>query len=121
MGTIFLNLKNSKTFEPYRLLLNLSDKKNLKRSNKYFALSNLNTYYTWKIIKKLNTENKFILSAPTWKDEFDGLLDGSYSISDIQDYFVHIIKNHERLADNPPIQTYVTRIGNKCAFKICKY
>ena len=48
MGTKFMNSENSKTFEPYRLLLNLSDKINLKRSNKYVALSNLSIYYTWK-------------------------------------------------------------------------
>ena len=33
--------ENSKTFDPHRLLLNLSDKINLKRSYKYVALSNL--------------------------------------------------------------------------------
>ena len=41
MGTIFMNHKNSKTFDPHRLLLNISDKINLKRSNKYDPLSNL--------------------------------------------------------------------------------
>ena len=35
MDPIFMNSKNSKTIESYRLLLNLSDKKNLKRSDKY--------------------------------------------------------------------------------------
>ena len=34
-------LKNSKTSEDYRLLLNISDKINLKISDKYVALSNL--------------------------------------------------------------------------------
>ena len=41
MGTIFMNPQNSKTFDPHRLLLNLSDKINIKRSDKDFALSNL--------------------------------------------------------------------------------
>ena len=50
MDTIFVNCKNSKTYEPYRLLLNLSDKINLKGSNKYVVLSNLSMYYTWKNI-----------------------------------------------------------------------
>ena len=36
--------ENSKTFDPHRLLLNLSDKINLKRSYKYVALSNLRIY-----------------------------------------------------------------------------
>ena len=41
MGTIFMNSKNSGTSDPHRLLLNLADKINLKRSDKYVALSNL--------------------------------------------------------------------------------
>ena len=41
MGTIFMNSQNSKTFDPHRLLINLSDKINIKRSDKDFALSNL--------------------------------------------------------------------------------
>ena len=56
MDTIFINSENSKTSEPHRLLLNLSDKTNLKRSDKYVALSNLSIYYTWKYIKKGHTK-----------------------------------------------------------------
>ena len=41
MDTIFMNSGDSKTSESHRLLLNLLDKLNLKRSNKYVALSNL--------------------------------------------------------------------------------
>ena len=52
MDTIFMNSENSKTSDPHRLLLNLSDKINLKRSDKYVTLSNLNIYYAWKNIKK---------------------------------------------------------------------
>ena len=43
-----MNLKNSKTSDPHRQLLNLTGKK-LKRSDKYVALSKLSIYYTWKI------------------------------------------------------------------------
>ena len=46
MDTIFMNSENSKTSNPHRLLLNLSDKINLKRSDKYLATSNLSIYYT---------------------------------------------------------------------------
>ena len=46
MDTIFMNSKNSKTSDPYKLLLNLSDKLELKRSDKYVVLSNLGIYYT---------------------------------------------------------------------------
>ena len=41
MDTIFMNSENSKTSDPHRLLLNLSDKINLKRSDKFVALSNV--------------------------------------------------------------------------------
>ena len=52
MDTTFMNSGNSKTSDPQRLLLNLSDKINLKKSDKDVALSNLSIYYTWKNIKK---------------------------------------------------------------------
>ena len=46
-----MNYKKSKTSDTHRLLLNLSGKTNLKRSDKYVAFSNLSIYYTWKNIK----------------------------------------------------------------------
>ena len=52
MNTSFMNSGNSKTSDPYRLLINLSHKINFKGSDKYAALSNLSIYYTWKSIKK---------------------------------------------------------------------
>ena len=92
MDTIFMNSENSETSDPHRLLLNLLGKINLKRSDKYVALSNLSIYYTWKNIKKSYKNNKFKISAPTWNEEFE-LPDESYSVSDIQDYFKYILKN----------------------------
>ena len=59
------------------------------------ALANLNIYYTWKNKSEYNN-NKFKISAPIWNDTFD-LLDGSYSIVDIQDYFEFIIKKYKTL------------------------
>ena len=47
-----MNSENSKTSDPYRLLLNLTDKIYLRRKDKYIALSNLSMYYTWKIYKR---------------------------------------------------------------------
>ena len=82
MDTIFMNSKNSKTSDPHRLLLNLTDKEKLKRSDEYVALLNLSIYYTWKNIKKSYKNNKFKISAPTWNEEFE-LPDGSNSASDI--------------------------------------
>ena len=46
-----MNTQNSKTSDPHRLLLDLTDKTNLRRKDKYIALSDLNVYYTWKIMK----------------------------------------------------------------------
>ena len=77
MGTVFMNSENSKTSDPHRLLLNLLDKINLKRSAEYVALSNLSIYYTWKNMKKSYKNNKFKISAPTWNEELK-LPDGSF-------------------------------------------
>ena len=85
MDTIFVILENSRTSEPYVLILKLTDKLDLRRGEKSIALSNLSIYYTWKNIKSSYKNNKFKI-APTWNDKFE-LLDGSYSVSDIQDYF----------------------------------
>ena len=56
MDTILMSSKSSKTSDPHRLLLNLTDKMNLTRSDKYFILSNLSISYTWKIVKKVIQE-----------------------------------------------------------------
>ena len=112
-----MNTENSKTSEPHKFRLSLSDKLNLKNPNKNIALSNLSTYYTWKNIKSAYNNNEFKISAPTWNDTFD-LPDGSYSIDDIQDYFEFIIKNHETLTENPPVQIYPNKIKNRIVFKI---
>ena len=50
MNTIFMNSRNRKTSDPHRLLINLTDKIDLKRKGKYIALSNLSIYYGWKYI-----------------------------------------------------------------------
>ena len=63
-----MNSEISKTSDLHILLLNLSDKTNFKRSDKYAALLNLNIYYTWKILKKSykNKNKKIKISAPKW-------------------------------------------------------
>ena len=86
MNTTFMNSRNSETSHPHKLLLNLSDKIKLRRSGKYVALSNLIVYYTCKNITKLYKSNVFKISAPMWNEAFK-LIDGPYSVSDIQNYF----------------------------------
>ena len=73
-----MNSKNSKTFKPHVLILNFSDKIELRRSEKSIALSNFSIYHTWKNIKTLYNINKIKLSAPTQNAEFE-LPGGSYS------------------------------------------
>ena len=96
MDTIFMNSENSKNSEPHDLILKLTNKLDLRIDEKVFALSNLSICYTWKNIKSSYNNNKFKISAPTWNDEFE-LPDGSFSISDIQDYFDDILKNMEKV------------------------
>ena len=74
MDTVFMNSKNSQTFNLHRLLLKLRDKIRLNRS----------IYYAWKNIKKSYKNNKFIMSDPTCNENFE-LRGGSYYVPDIQD------------------------------------
>ena len=119
MDTIFMNSENSKTSEMHVLILKLklTDKLDLRRGEKIIALSNLSIYYTWKNIKSSYNNNKFKIYAPTWNDKFE-LLGGSYSVSDIQDYFEYILKRHGENTDKPSVQIYVNKIENRVRFKI---
>ena len=84
-----MNFENSKTFKPHILTLKLTDKLDWRRIEKSIVLSNLSIYYTWKNMKSSYNNNKFKISAPTWNYKFK-LPGGSYSLSDIQDYFKYI-------------------------------
>ena len=64
MEAIFLNSENSKTSEPHRFRLDLTDKFDLKDPKKKMALANLSLYYTWKNIKSEYNNNKYKISAP---------------------------------------------------------
>ena len=112
-----MNTENSKTNEPHRFRLTLADKRNFKGPNKNMASASLSIYYTWKNIESAYNNDKFKISAPTQNYEFN-LLDGLYSISDIQDYFEYIIKKHETITDNPPVQIYTNKLKNNIIFKI---
>ena len=112
-----MNTLNSKANEYNKFIYQFTDKLNIKNPNKNMALANLSIYYTWKNIKSEYNSNKFKISALTWNDEFN-LPDGSYSVSDIQNYFEYTIKKHETIADNPPVKIYLNKIRNKIVFKI---
>ena len=68
-------------------------------------------------MKKSYENNKFKISAPTWNEEFE-LLDGSYSVSDIQQYFEYIIKKHKASTNNSSIRKYIDKIENRITFRI---
>ena len=112
-----MNTLNSKTNESNRFIYQFTDKLNLRNPNKNIALANLSIYYTWKNIKSEYNNNKLKIHASTWNGEFD-LPDGSYYVSDIQDCFEYVIKKHETIADNPPVQIYVNKLKNRIVFKI---
>ena len=117
LDTIFMNSENSRTSEYHVLVRRLTDKLDLRSGQKSVVLSNLSIYYTWQNIKRSYNDNKFKISAPTWSDEFE-LPYGSYSISDIQDYFEYILKKHSENVDNPSFRIYVNKIENRITFKI---
>ena len=117
MDTIFINSDNSKASKAHILKLKLTSKLDLRIGEKVIALSNLSIYYTWKNIKSTYNDNKFKISASTWNEEFK-LPDGSYPVSDIQDYFEYILKMHGENTNNPSIQVYVYKIENRITFKI---
>ena len=117
MDTVFMNSENSKTSEYHVLVLKLTDKLDLRRGQKTVALSNLSLYHTWKNIKSSYNNNNFKISAATWREEFE-LPDGSYSISDIQDYFEYVLKKRNQSVDNPSIRIYIYKTENRITFKI---
>ena len=117
METFFMNSKNSETNEPNRFKYDLIHKLDLKNPNKNMALANLRIYYTSKNAKSIYKIIKFKISDPTWNEPLD-LLDGSYNISEIQDYTEYIIKKHETIGENAPILIYANTINNRIVFKI---
>ena len=105
-------MENIKSDESHKFVINLSQRLGIRSSNKHVALQNLSIYYTWKNVRQQHKNNKVKITAPTWNDEFK-LPDGSYSVSDLQDYIKYIIKKHEALPNNLPIHIYTNRINPK--------
>ena len=112
-----MNSENSKTSKQHVLKLKLTSKLDLRIGEKVIALSNLSIYYIWKNLKSIYNNNKFKILASTWNEEFK-LPDGSYSVSDIEDYFEYILKKHGESTNKPSIQIYVNKIENRVTFKI---
>ena len=117
VDTIFMNSENSKTSKPHVLTVKLTNKLDLRLGEKVIVLSNLSIYYAWKNIKLSYNNNKLKISAPACSNKFE-LPDGSYLISDIQDYFEYILKKYGEDIDKSSVQIYVNKIGNRVTFKI---
>ena len=75
MNTIFMNFKTNGTSDLHRILLSLTDKIKLNKTDKYVALSNLCIYDTWKKIKKSYKNSRLKISAPTWNKNLNYLMD----------------------------------------------
>ena len=116
-GRLFILCINQNGYYLHVLELKLADKLDLRRGKKSIALSNPSIYYTWKNIKSSYNNNKFKISASAWSNEFE-LPDGSYLMSDIQNFFEYILKKHNENDDNPSIRIYVNKIENRITFKI---
>ena len=112
-----MNSENSKANEPHKTVLNLPQRLDLRSWDKHVTLRNVSIYYIWKNIRKQYNNNKLKIIAPAWNDEFE-LPDGSYSVSDIQDYIEFVTKKHETLTIIPPIHVYINRINNRLVFKV---
>ena len=120
VNTIFMNSKNSKACDPHRLSLNLTNKMDLRRKDKYISLSNISIHNTWKNIKKLYKNNKFKLSAPTWNEKLE-LLDGSFSISEIQEFFEHLYKKRGEKTVDHLVKICINQIENRITFNSFVY
>ena len=92
-----MNSENSKTSKPHVLILKLANKLNLRTDEKTIALSNLTIYYTYLLFE---------------------MSDGSYSVSDFQDFFEYIFKKHVQDINKPSLQIYLNKIENTVTFKV---
>ena len=68
---MFVNMENGKSNEPHKLVFNLSQRLDLRSSDKHVDFQNLSIYYTWKNIRKQYKNNKLKIIASTWNDEFE--------------------------------------------------
>ena len=115
MEAIFMNTKNSKTNEPHKLVLPLSQKLNIRSSSKHVTLQNLPICYTCKSIRQQCKSIKIRVIVPILNDDFE-LPDGSYTVSHFKDYTEYIINKQETLSINSPIYIYFKRINNRLVF-----
>ena len=108
MGTIFMNSKKSGISDLHRLLPKLSDKTNLKVSDKYVALPNLSIYYTWKKIKN-SYKNKNLKYQPRHRRKsLNYLMD--HILYQIFKIILNISSKNGKETNNSTIRIYVNKI-----------
>ena len=105
MDNIFRKSENSKASDSHRLLLNLSDKIDLKISDKYVALKMSYKKINLKYQLQRGTKNLYYLMDHSLYQIFIIIL----SISSIK---------HETFTYNPPIKIYVNQIKNTITFRM---
>ena len=112
-----MDSENSKTSDPHRLLVNLLDKINLKRRDKYVALSNPSIYYTWKITKKVIQRQQIwnISCDVEWRIWIAWWI--KFCIRYLRLFWI-CVKKDERVPDNPSIRIHVNKIETRITFKI---
>ena len=84
-------------------------------------MSDLSSHYTWHNIKEQYNNHKFTFSGPTWSEDVT-IPDGSYEISQMQNYFLdEVMKKHEsnvKSNEQSPILIHTNRILNRLSFRI---
>ena len=65
MDTTFVNKENNETSEQCTFVLNLSQRLDLRSSNKHLTLQNLSIFYNWKNIRQQYKNNKLKIKAST--------------------------------------------------------
>ena len=110
-------LKIAKTNKPHKFVLNLSQRLDIRCSNKYVALQNLSIYYTCKNIRKQYKNIKLKIIAPSWNDEFDYQM--FLILCQIFKTLLNTsLKKHENLMTIPHIHVFINRINNRLVLKI---
>ena len=108
MDTIFMNSENSKTCDPQKHLLNVSDKIELKRSDKYIALSNLSIHFTERNVKSHHLRHGM--------KSLNYLMD--HTLYQIFKIILSILSKNIKINRYPPIRKYVNKIKSRILFKL---
>ena len=114
-----MNSENSKTLDPHRLLLNLTDKIDLRRKDKFIALSIHGQYllYTWTNIKNHIRIKNLKCQLRHGMKNLNYLMD--HTLYQTFKIILNIyLKKHGEKSVDPAIKVYVNKLENRITFKI---